>query len=70
MLLDFIATDNGRSLFQVPVRLGGLGMPILSEVASKHFESSKKITVPLVTIMVLQGDTLPDDSYVKTLKLE
>ena len=52
------------------MRLGGLGMPILSEVASKHFESSKKITVPLVTITVLQGDTLPDDSYVKTLKLE
>ena len=52
------------------MRLGGLGMPILSEVASKHFESSKKIIVPLVTIMVLQGDTLPDDSYVKTLKLE
>ena len=52
------------------MRLGGLGMPILSEVASKHFESSKKITVPLVSITVLQGDTLPDDSYVKTLKLE
>ena len=52
------------------MRLGGLGIPILSEVASEHFESSKKITAPLVTIMILQGDTLPDDSYVKTLKLE
>ena len=52
------------------MRLGGLGIPILSEIARKHFESSKKITAPLVTIMILQGDTLPDDSYVKTLKLE
>ena len=69
-LLDSIVTDNERSLFQLPVGLGGLGMPILSEVASEHFESSKKITAPLVTIMILQGDTLPDDSYVKTLKLE
>ena len=69
-LLDSIVTDNERSLFQLPVRLGGLGIPILSEIAREHFESSKKITDPLVTIMILQGDTLPDDSYVKTLKLE
>ena len=68
--VDSIVTDNERSLFQLPVRLGGLGIPILSEIAREHFESSKKITAPLVTIMILQGDTLPDDSYVKTLKLE
>ena len=68
--LDSMVTDNERSLFQLPVRLGGLGIPILSEIAREHFESSKKITAPLVTIMILQGDTLPDDSYVKTLKLE
>ena len=69
-LLDSIVTDNERSLFQLPVRLGGLGMPILCEVASEHFESSNKITAPLATIMILQGDALPDDSYVKTLRLE
>ena len=69
-LVDSIVTNNERSLFQLPVRLGGLGKPILLEVASEHFESSKKITAPLVTIMILQGDTLPDDSYVKTLKLK
>ena len=69
-LLDSIVTDNEQSLFQLPVRLGGLGIPILSEIAREHFESSKKVTAPLVTIMILQGDTLPDDSYVKTLKLE
>ena len=69
-LLDSIVTDNERSLFQLPVRLGGLGMPILSEVASEHFESSKKITALLVTIMILQGETLPDDNYAKILKLE
>ena len=70
MLLDSIITDNERSLFQLPVRLCGLGMSFLSEVASEHIESSKKVTAPLVTIMLLQGDTLPDDSYVKILKLE
>ena len=69
-LLDFFVTDNEQSLFQLLVRLGGLGIPILSEVASEHFESSKKITALLVTIMLLQGDTLTDGSYVKTLKLE
>ena len=69
-LLDSIVTDNERSLFQLPVRLGGLGIPTVSEIAWEHFESSKKITAPLVTIVILQGDTLTDDSYVKTLKLE
>ena len=69
-LLDSIVAVNERSLFQLPVRLGGLGVPILSEVAREHFESLKKITAPLVTIMILHVDTLPDDSYVKTLKLE
>ena len=69
-LLDSIVTDNERSLFQLPVGLGSSGMPILSEIASEHFESSKKTTALLLTIMILQGDTLPDDSYVKTLKLE
>ena len=32
-LLDSIVTYNERSLFQLPVRLGGLGIPILSEIA-------------------------------------
>ena len=58
-LLDSIITDNERSLFQLPVRLGGLGIPILSEIAREHFESSKKSTAPLVTIMIWQGDLLP-----------
>ena len=37
-------------------------MSILPEVASEHFESSKKVTAP---IMILQGDELLDDSYLK-----
>ena len=52
------------------MRLGGLGMAILWKVGNDHFESSKKFIAPLVTIMILQGDTLPDDNYVKTLKPE
>ena len=69
-LLDFIVTDNERSLFKLPLRLRGLGMSILLEVASEHFESSKKITAPLVIIMILQGDILSDGIYLKTLKME
>ena len=68
-LFDSIVTDNKRSLFQLSVRCG-LGISILLEVASEYFESSKEITAPLVTIMILQGDTLPDDTSVTTLKLE
>ena len=69
-LLDSIVTYNERSIFQLAVRLGGLGMPILWKVGNDHFESSKKFIAPLVTIMILQGDTLPDDNYVKALKPE
>ena len=45
-------------------------MSILLQVASEHFESSKKITAPLVIIMILQEDILSDGIYVKTLKIE
>ena len=69
-LLDSIITDNERSLFSLPVKLGGLGIPVLSEIASEHFESSTKISAPLVSIMILQGDALPEDHIVKNIKLE
>ena len=55
---------------QLPVRLGELGMPILSKIASEHFESSNKTTDPLVANIILRGDTQPEDNYVKTLNLE
>ena len=42
-LLDSILTDNERSFFQLQVRLGGLRIPILSEIASEHFETQKKL---------------------------
>ena len=33
----FIVNDNEPTLFQLPVRLGGLGMHILLAVASENF---------------------------------
>ena len=37
-------TEQGRQLFMLPVKDGGLGMPVLVEKANIDFQSSKFIT--------------------------
>ena len=69
-LLDAIVCEEDLAVFSLPVRYGGLGIQMPSEIASEHFESSMKISAPLVTIMILQGDTLPDEKEVRSLKAE
>ena len=59
-LLNAIVTDHERLLYSLPVKHGGLGIPILSETAETHYEHSKAITAPLASIIVMQGSLLPD----------
>ena len=59
-----------RELFSLPIRAGGLGIPIYTEKASSDFEASMKITAPLVTIMILQENMLPEGKDVKRSKSE
>ena len=40
----------------------------MQKCASIHYESSKAITAPLVTIMMNQRDALPDKTLVKETK--
>lgn len=67
-LLNSVITDDDRSLFSLPVRSGGLVNPFLSEIATNHFDSSMKLRILLMIIMILQSDALPDEIDVKHLK--
>ena len=58
-LLGGQISNTERDLFSLPIRLGGLGLPRISEKSTLDFETSKKITAPLCAIMAMQGDTLP-----------
>ena len=67
-LLDSIVTNEDRLLYSLPVRYGGLGIPIFSETAKFHYDASTRITAPLVSIIVLQGHTLPDENETNNIK--
>ena len=66
-LLDAIVSDLDRNLYSLPTRKGGLGIPILREIANQHFESSLTITSPLVAIMITQGETIPPTETVNKI---
>ena len=69
-LLDSVITDQDRQLFSLPVKSGGLGIPILSEICNTHLEHSKKITAPLQSVIINQGTQLPDPKIVKNIMTE
>ena len=52
----------------LPLRHGGLGIPMLSEIAESQFEASQAITLPLDTIMITQGNKLPNKTEVNEIK--
>ena len=45
-----------------------MGIPILSEIAESQFQASQVITLPLVTIMITQGNTLLNKTAVNEIK--
>ena len=57
-------------MFALPVREGGMGMPLLYETAQDKFLASTTITAPLAAIIDMQGTHLPDKMEVKGIKLE
>ena len=68
-LLQAIITEKDRKLYSLPLRLGGLAIPILSETATEHYNASQRITAPLVSLMILQENSLPDEKEVNDIKL-
>ena len=67
-LLNSIVPEVDRQLYSLPLRHGGLGIPILSEIVEFQFEASKAITLPLVTIMMTEGNTLPNKTEINEIK--
>ena len=59
-ILGTTISDTERELFALPIRNGGLGILKLTEKAANEYEISRIITAPLVAIIAIQGDTLPD----------
>ena len=67
-LLTSIVPEVDRQLYSLRLRHGGLGIPILFEITESQFEASQVITMPLVTIMITQGNTLPNNIEVNEIK--
>ena len=61
-------TREERDLLALPVRMGGLGLINPSQVATFEYESSVKVTKPLVQQIVSQHQTLPDLAETRTLQ--
>ena len=59
-ILGTTISDQDRKLFSLPVKEGGLGIPILTEKAETDYIRSKTITAPLIAIMVTRESELPD----------
>ena len=61
---------NERKLISLPIKLGGLGISIVSEKAEEYYQNSQKCTKALIEIIKEQGDILPDINQVKKAKQE
>ena len=69
-LLDSVVTDLDRKLFSLPVKSGGLGIPILSESCNIQLKHSREIASPLKSVIVEQSSALLNCQTVKEIKNE
>ena len=67
-LLNSIVPEVDRQLYSLPLRHGGMGIPILSEIAEFQSDASQAITLSLITIMIKQSNTLPKKTKVNEIK--
>lgn len=54
-------TENKIQFFSLLERSGGLGVPIFSEKAKNDFSNTAYIPAPLVTLIVMQEERLPNN---------
>ena len=69
-LLDSLITQVDRNLFSLPVKNGGLGIPILAESCDLQLNHSRAISAPLKSVIVNQSIELPNPETVKAIKNE
>ena len=66
-----IISHEDRKLLSIPVRLGGLGIPIFSKVCEEEYHNSRKATVNLVKKIVDQDETFTQNKNLeKEIELE
>ena len=52
-------SDTERQLLALPIREGGLGIPLITELATEQYSASKSITAPLVSYCTGQSTESP-----------
>ena len=67
-ITDHKCNELERDILALPVRLGGLGLGNPIHEANHEYESSAKVTAPLVERIISQTHHLPDESLVKSLQ--
>ena len=67
-LLNSTVPEVDPQLCSLRLCHGGLGIPIFSEVTEFQIEASQTITLPLVTIIIAQGNTIPNKTEVNEIK--
>ena len=68
ILLKAIITDQEIVLYSLPVRHGGLDIPILSEISEIHYEHSKSISAPLASVIIMQRSQIPENKIINQTK--
>ena len=68
ILLKAIITDQEIVLYSLPVRHGGLDIPILSEISEIHYKHSKSISAPLASVIIMQRCQIPDNKIINETK--
>ena len=63
-LLQAKITDQDRVLYSFPVKHGGLGIPIFSEISEIHYEHSKSILAPLASAIIMQGSQIHESKII------
>ena len=63
-------SQNEREILSLPIKDGGLGLRVWSEIADDSYQSSKKITYPLKEKIIKQSNDLPDPTKVKEARSE
>ena len=59
-ITGFALSEVDRELFSLPIRDGGLGVPILTEAASAQFVASQTMCAPLIALIIDQDTQVPD----------
>ena len=67
-VLNETITEKEREVYSLPVRLGGLGVLIISKKAKNGLAASLEITAPLTDIIISQESKLPDAASVNLIR--